>query len=180
MQRGLDPVRDAAKIAQITTFSRAVPSARCASALAEVMRQKCNLDQSSQNLKKALCSLESYGDCITKMLLRCTCLSLRCLQLAKYKRLGLFRRSPLREHAINNYYLRQFACIRNWCQRMRHILSTKQSRRSAEGTSRVFTRTKRNFSAETLANRAAKKDQSMFLKRAFIYLLFHCSRHFCG
>jgi hypothetical protein len=38
MQRGLDPVRDAAKIAQITTFKRAVPSARCASALAEVMR----------------------------------------------------------------------------------------------------------------------------------------------
>jgi hypothetical protein len=30
---------------------------------------------------------------------------------------------------------------------------------NAEGTSRVFTRTKRNFSAETLANRAAKKDQ---------------------
>jgi hypothetical protein len=39
-----------------------------------------------------------------------------------------------------------------------------QSRRSAEGTSRVFTRTKRNFSAETLANRAAKKDQKYVLK----------------
>jgi hypothetical protein len=36
MQRGLDPVCGK-KIAQITTFSRAVPSARCASA-PEVMR----------------------------------------------------------------------------------------------------------------------------------------------
>jgi hypothetical protein len=36
----------------------------------------------------------------------------------------------------------------------------------------------RNFSAETLANRAAKKDQKYVLKEEFIYLLFHCSRHF--
>jgi hypothetical protein len=35
---------------------------------------------------------------------------------------------------------------------------------------RLFTRTKRNFSAETLANRAAKKDQKYVLKES-VYLL---------
>jgi hypothetical protein len=81
------------------------------------------------------------------------------LQLAKYKPWA-FSEEPLREHAINNYYLRQFACIRNWCQRMRHIFLNRSKVGKVQKELREsFTRTKRNFSAETLANRAAKKDQ---------------------
>jgi hypothetical protein len=70
----------------------------------------------------------------------------------------------MREHAINNYYLRQFACIRNWCQRMRHIfVNRKLAKSDAEGTSR----SSRGPSA-TLVQRLLRierpRDQSMFLK----------------
>jgi hypothetical protein len=52
---------------------------------------------------------------------------------------------------------------------MRHIFTSTAE--EAEGTSRVFTRTKRNFSAETLANRAAKKDQKYVLESVYLLTL---------
>jgi hypothetical protein len=60
------------------------------------------------------------------------------------------------------------ACIQTGAP-MRHIFTSTAE--SAEGTSRVFTRTKRNFSAETLANRAAKKDQKYVLESVYLLTL---------
>jgi hypothetical protein len=123
---------------------------------------KCNLTSSQKNLK-ALCSLELwrlyYKDATPKVHMLESEVP---LQLAKYKR-ALFGGAHER-HAINNYYLRQFACIRNWCQRMRHIfVNRKLAKSDAEGTSR----SSRGPSA-TLVQRLLRierpRDQSMFLK----------------
>jgi hypothetical protein len=98
------------------------------------------------------------------------------LAAGEIQALGPFSEEPIeREHAINNYYLRQFACIRNWCQRMRHILSTaswqsrkvqKELRESSRGPSATL--------VQRLLRIERPRRISMFLKRAFIYLLFHC------
>jgi hypothetical protein len=46
-----------------------------------------------------------------------------------------------------------------------YLVNRKLAKSEKEGTRvSLFTRTKRNFSAETLANRAAKKDQKYVLK----------------
>jgi hypothetical protein len=69
MQRGLDPTRCGKDCSDYHLFKRAVPSARCASALAEVMRDnEVQSEPVIAKFKEGAVLLESYGDCITKML----------------------------------------------------------------------------------------------------------------
>jgi hypothetical protein len=152
--------------------------------LAEVMRDnEVQSEPVIAKFKEGAVLLESYGDCITKMHYPKVHMSLRCPCSWRNTSAWALFGAHEREHAINNYYLRQFACIRNWCQRMRHIFVNRKLAKS-EKVQKELRESSRGPSA-TLVQRLLRIERprrirSMFLKRAFIYLLFHCSRHFCG
>jgi hypothetical protein len=89
-------------------------------------------------------------------------------QLDLYKRLGWASEEPMEaEHAKNNYFMKLWANIRSWPEKMLHIFKMRRLANTKEVKDALresFTRTKRNFSAKTLEKKAQKEAEKLGLK----------------